>query len=541
VSSGLAHKSVGATVRTQVNVERLFNYLRHVYSNRHTFLGELMQNARRAGATAVQFRAIGNDTLEVRDDGQGISDLSTLLHLAESAWEQDVAVAENPYGMGFFAALFAAKKVTVESRGRALVFDTSDALAFHDLPIATSDVTSGTRILLEGLDIDGLAKAISSLSRGFPIPVYWDGQPLFRPDALHAEGRRFIRTPVGAIDIVDAFREPVDLQFVQGTAECTYYLQGLPVQVQSGPVSARLKNIVHLDPTKFVGRMPDRAQIYDPAHVHAAVHETLRTWWRTRLIELASALSPPIAASALYKPMAQWASLDILNENPWLPSQAAAFVKRPRWSMDGLAHFLDPVPHTLHRDDITGGKVFLFKAPALWDFVSWTYIHSVGGLVLTKTFAPDHWANQTAIDLEQRPVSYEVTSARAIDYVISLRAILCDTVVLQGPAGAVTSPFAFYDRAGQCFVHPACDTTGLVVWQHSHFRNNPLEATQEEARYRLFVRSHSENGGAPVLEDLLSGIYIPTPLRGRAYTVNIGADGAVRVDGGASDCGPLSS
>ena len=60
-------------IQMKVNQENLVKTLRLSFSNPETVLGELLQNARRAGATAVYFTYQGND-LTVEDDGCGIGD-----------------------------------------------------------------------------------------------------------------------------------------------------------------------------------------------------------------------------------------------------------------------------------------------------------------------------------------------------------------------------------------------------------------------------------------------------------------------------------
>jgi hypothetical protein len=67
---------------------------------------ELLQNARRAGATEVTIARVDNGdgtwTITFHDNGSGIADLTQLLNLAESAWSTAVRAAEDPAGMGIF-------------------------------------------------------------------------------------------------------------------------------------------------------------------------------------------------------------------------------------------------------------------------------------------------------------------------------------------------------------------------------------------------------------------------------------------------------
>jgi len=81
-------------------VGRLFN------GSIDDILNELVQNARRAGATCVFLERrdrAGQAVLAVRDDGCGIDDPSTLVTLGQSGWSSTVAAREDPAGMGVFS------------------------------------------------------------------------------------------------------------------------------------------------------------------------------------------------------------------------------------------------------------------------------------------------------------------------------------------------------------------------------------------------------------------------------------------------------
>ncbi len=62
---------------------------------------EILQNARRAGATEVHI--INSDgQVTVRDNGQGIADFATLLDLGKSGWDESMESVEDPAGVGVF-------------------------------------------------------------------------------------------------------------------------------------------------------------------------------------------------------------------------------------------------------------------------------------------------------------------------------------------------------------------------------------------------------------------------------------------------------
>ena len=75
---------------------------------------EILQNARRAGATEVEIVNQGG-YVTVRDNGIGIEDFAKLLDLGGSGWEDAFESSEDPAGVGIFC--LAPREVTIRSRG----------------------------------------------------------------------------------------------------------------------------------------------------------------------------------------------------------------------------------------------------------------------------------------------------------------------------------------------------------------------------------------------------------------------------------------
>jgi hypothetical protein len=79
---------------------------------------EILQNARRAGATEVTITN-QDGLVTVRDNGSGIDDFAKLLDLGDSDWEQAMEEAEDPAGVGVFC--LAPRKVGICSGRKKLV------------------------------------------------------------------------------------------------------------------------------------------------------------------------------------------------------------------------------------------------------------------------------------------------------------------------------------------------------------------------------------------------------------------------------------
>ena len=81
---------------------------------------EILQNARRAGATEV---AITNHNcyVTVHDNGRGIEDFANLLDLGGSGWDDACEASEDPAGVGIFC--LAPRQVTIRSLGKTVTIE----------------------------------------------------------------------------------------------------------------------------------------------------------------------------------------------------------------------------------------------------------------------------------------------------------------------------------------------------------------------------------------------------------------------------------
>ena len=75
---------------------------------------EILQNARRAGATRVEITN-QDGWVKIHDNGRGIEDFSRLLDLGGSGWENSFESSEDPAGVGLFS--LAPREVAVRSGG----------------------------------------------------------------------------------------------------------------------------------------------------------------------------------------------------------------------------------------------------------------------------------------------------------------------------------------------------------------------------------------------------------------------------------------
>ncbi len=274
------------TIRASVDEAKFFASVKHIFSGSTSFVGELMQNARRAGAQRVHFDLDEQTkTLRVTDDGTGIEDFAKLLEFCGSGWDEKIQVSETPFGMGMYSVYFAGAATTICSRGQQVTIKVDDLLTRRALKVEPSEWNSaGTLVTVHDVDKQILLRdshprgrlfhALESAAKGFPIDVGFNGDRLPFPHAERALSS--VNSPVGQIHLGDSLPR-----------KYVAYLQGLPIGTVScantlGRWAFRDDDVcvVHLDNHQFSARMPDRSSLYDAElqcqRIDAAVVDALR-------------------------------------------------------------------------------------------------------------------------------------------------------------------------------------------------------------------------------------------------------------------------
>lgn len=200
-----SHFSFNAQVSSEAidKVGRLFN------ASIGDILNELLQNARRAGATKVMIDQVDEPrfgkAVRIVDDGAGIADARSLFSLGHSGWSEALSQSEDAAGMGFFALANRGAVLVAQQKGTAQSWSieaTPDA--FHGRqPIDVApgpDGHEGVTIVFPEADRDHLANAVRQAARVFPLPVVFNGEEMprsdFLKDAEHIEGWRGVRIGV---------------------------------------------------------------------------------------------------------------------------------------------------------------------------------------------------------------------------------------------------------------------------------------------------------------------------------------------------------
>ena len=139
------------TIKAKVNRKLLAKADRLFTGTLGGRIAEILQNARRAGATRVDIINSGGWVV-VRDNGKGVSDFAKLLDLGGSGWDESTEQSEDPAGVGLFCLAPRTLNIASGTRGVRI-----EAEGWRGKPVEIQE---------DGIDIDGT-------SIGFPDEP-WD-------------------------------------------------------------------------------------------------------------------------------------------------------------------------------------------------------------------------------------------------------------------------------------------------------------------------------------------------------------------------------
>ena len=547
-------------IAIEVSREGLVSSLRHQFTSRDTFVGELLQNARRAGATRVEI-AYDPDTRRfiAEDDGQGIEDPQVLLTLGQSGWDNlELMARENPFGVGFASAIFSAEHIRVESQDWHIDTSTENLLGMGLVTVESSATPrTGTRVALTLHDNKGdaqgerLLKGIADKAEGFPLPVYLNGERLSQPDVLDETfydcGVGKIRMPLGAGLL------PRNVQL---------YIQGLPVRapdwgcwwyrMQSTPNPV----VIHLDERQFSARMPDRDTLIDADEAFKAIRKEMTAIWAAYLADEKRRLGREAFAKELFHEC-RWAGVDdLLDDCPLPPGQWGWFVDMPRNARyhgedENAIEFSRAGDPALYPGDgplvewLTGEDVEANTAAA-------TFATAAGlRVAMTVNLNHQHWAIKEALRLTDidcpitdiegalEPVSF--TGGRMIFFD---KIVFCERYTIRPDhpdlAPVTVDDLPTYDAAQDTAYIPRQATRShleeFLLQRHDYepdfgeVQEDDLEADADNLwqLMRLTLNGSKSEVVKELIEPALDAM--GASLHDEAFTVRIGADGQVAVE-----------
>ena len=344
------------TVQVGINENRFLTEFKGFFASSYSFLGELMQNARRAGATKVEFSIEDGLKLVVRDDGSGIKDFQALITLSRSDWTQEVMHAEMPFGMGAFSIIFAGQTVAFRSAGKLLVVTPEDIQPQFELQVIEdpAPIFTGTQIEISGISeafINGISFQLRERARGFPIDVLLDGEVLPRPHATSVLPGT--ETEIGFVSLAGIHVPgPVETE-----RNFSLYLQGLPISTSGLNRSA---NVIHLDAKRFSARMPDRDVLRDEREQLARIRGYIRSAVRGHFRKLSMTMDPADFAETHWADCLLWDLQDILVTNMFVPYSAMYSICQVSREL-GASYEISTRKGVVSREQIIAGEILIWR------------------------------------------------------------------------------------------------------------------------------------------------------------------------------------
>ena len=180
-----------AKLRARVSPEAISKVTRIFNGSLDDIFNELLQNARRAGASMVAISALHLEdacVITVSDDGAGIDDPANLVSLGQSDWSDECRAREDPAGMGFFS--LAGRDTVVSSASATASFSlaiTGPAWTGEaDIDVLPWQGPRGTTIsfTFDAIRDGHLDRAVKAAALHFPLQVTYNDEPLPRVDFL---------------------------------------------------------------------------------------------------------------------------------------------------------------------------------------------------------------------------------------------------------------------------------------------------------------------------------------------------------------------
>lgn len=182
-----------ATIATSVAPETIAKVGRLFNGSAHDVLSELLQNARRAGASTVTITTAGSHgdrLIHIVDDGSGIADPAAVVTLGRSGWSEEIKKSEDPAGMGVFS--LAGRDVIIRSwsrperQGWMTHIPAGAWESGRPIVVSNDPIVRGTAITVRVPQewSQGLDDAVRQVARHYPLPVTFDGEPVEQDDWL---------------------------------------------------------------------------------------------------------------------------------------------------------------------------------------------------------------------------------------------------------------------------------------------------------------------------------------------------------------------
>ena len=391
-----------------------------------------------------------------------------------------------------------------------------------------------TTVELDGVDLPQLDQMIDRITRGFPIPVVYNRVPQARLHSLTAKA--YVITDIGSVSLSGTDTgEPA--------TDTALYLQGLPIgghgrlfDCDHGRV-----DVIHLDATRFMARMPDRTELIDADEQSKLIDAAVRKQWRSVLEDRKLTLPPAEFVERYYTVARRQNLLEVFDDVPVVPHQACSLViDYPTTADEQDTYLQSPARHPA-RDEVECGSVRLAAFSPYEKDESHATLMYVGAagltLVHTHLLGENHWVVQNLRDLNSedvRVVPIGISAEERFDGLYICEYVrLCKRIEIHhgGDAVAITDDALFHDGA---ILYPSDCRGGSVVKQvssytgeYDHFDDTACE--EDMRRMDRLVRKLRCPDSASVLRCMFQDLLKDLPLNeyaslvGKTFRVALGA------------------
>lgn len=520
-------------IQVRVNEEGALRNQRYAFSDRYTLVTELLQNARRAGADRIEVDYDpATQRLRVIDNGKGIQDFQKLLVFNESGWDDATRRHEHPFGIGFSKCLYSASRCIIRSGDRFVDFLSAEALAQQliDVHQDTHRPTQGTSVELHDVSLPDLSERIGKLCAGFPTEVIYSGKPLERPYA--PDRLESIRSAIGGVHLTGTLSG-------NHTSETLVFLQGFRVYAPHYYSPSHV-NVVHLDPERFMARLPDRDKLINENDQLKLIDAEIRQLWRHVLETAKQQLPPRQFVDRYYGAMRTFDHIDLLNNLDVLPRGICSAIRDyPVMSSDATDSFLDSSIVPPDRESLDNGSIVVVELDGVDEENTghWMFARAKGFLVSDAyPLHEKHWLHDKIRTLSEEMIGLEPLGsqlhAHFIGIWVSADLVLCDAIRLRIGGDTVDIDQDAVFHGGTIFV-PAKETSGYVVRQVSNY-------VDENDQFRQYELDTDTDDLADLIRRLRSVDPQDTmrsllnPLKLEKYPVLHGKAFRVRVNGQAT-------
>jgi hypothetical protein len=319
------------------------------------------------------------------------------------------------------------------------------------------------------------------------------------------------------------------------------YFQGLPIYRTNRTFRDAIpRHIIHLDPSKFIARLPDRDKLVDEENAIKTIRSTLAKYIEDYYLKLKATVDPMDFVTN-YQMLNSWYLLHLLNDVPVVPACVLqTFVDYPNCDESGFGYYLSPSNAVLTLAELNSKGVVSMDECIKYDgALCHTFAMQKGYYVYHGGLHPEHWIHQLVKKLEKPTVELvnETRSALFKGDWVWVQVRFCDSyeITVGGETIEINGHTIYLgEDNGNEVVMPRLGNTSGVLTQISSYRDDNEDFQQsayesdQAALYSFCVANRTDDPLVSIQQ--LLPTHLPCPiLYGNSFHLHVNADGNVTV------------